>query len=503
MKDHSLLNSIFEKQEYHLLLLVMLSCLILFTTLHLGDLSGYDDAFYAHEGKQMLLTGDWWNVRFNGNLNFEYPPMFIWMEALSMKVFGVTDFAAKFPSALSGLLIIILVFSITRELTEDFWLPILATWVMLFTQYFLKYSMHAMTDVPFAFFFTLAIFCYVKGLKRPLFLALCGLPIGLAILTRSLLGTIVIAIIFAHILCTRNFRLLRSVHLLAGLLIACLLPAIWFYSQYKLHGSEFLTAHLSFFSGKLLPPKSPDVWKIIRNLMHYPRMLFKLYLPWFPLMIIGLYLQVKAMIRDKDRLATLLVVWVVLVIFSFSMAEAKILRYIMPAFPAFSILSAIPLNRWLSTSGKKLNLKVVYSLLIATALLIAIFANHKMRAEDMRQLAPIADANTSPGQQVYIYTSGQPQSNYIAQYLWYANRFCENSTDTNELFVKINNTGASVVIMDKETYANLVTDPNEPTFQLKRKKHRLVVKLEPLGESEKFICFKAMPSTNDARSDAD
>jgi 4-amino-4-deoxy-L-arabinose transferase-like glycosyltransferase len=494
MKDQGLLNRLFEKQEYHLLLIVVLSSLILFTTLHVGDLSGYDDAFYAHEGKQMLQTGDWWNVRFNGSLNFEYPPMFIWMEAMSMKWFGVTDFAAKLPSALSGLLIIILVFLITRSLTEDFWLPILATWVMLFTQYFLKYSMHAMTDVPFTLFFTLAIFFYVKGLERPQFLALCGLPIGLAILTRSLLGTLVIAVIVAHILFTKNFRVLRSVYFLGGLLIAILLPAIWFYSQYRLHGQEFLTAHLSFFSGKLMPPKRPDVWKIIRNLLHYPRMLFKLYLPWFPLMVIGLFLQGKAMLRTKDRLATLVVLWVVLVILAFSMAEAKILRYIMAAFPAFSILSAIPLNRWLSKAQHKINMKLVYGLLIAAALGIAIFANHKQRAEDMRQLAPIADANTTADQVVYIYTYGEPHSNYIAQFLWYANRFCENSRDANELFVKINNTGESVVIMDKATYASLITDPNNPEIHLKRKKHELVLQLQPLGESEKFICYKATPA---------
>lgn len=494
MKDQGLLNRLFEQQEYHLLLIVVLSALILFTTLHVGDLSGYDDAFYAHEGKQMLQTGDWWNVRFNGNLNFEYPPMFIWMEALSMKLFGVTDFAAKLPSALSGLIIIILVFLITRTLTEDFWLPILASWVMLFTQYFLKYSMHAMTDVPFTLFFTMAIFFYVKGLQRPLFLALCGLPIGLAILTRSLLGTIVLAILVAHILFTKNFRVLWSVPFLCALLIAFLLPSIWFYSQYKLHGNGFLTAHLSFFSGKLLPPKRPDVWKIIRNLLHYPRMLFKLYLPWFPLMVIGLFLQIKAMVRSKDSLATLVVLWVLLVLLAFSMAEAKILRYIMAAFPAFSILTAIPLNKWLSRVQNKVNMKVVYGILIAAALGIAIFANHKQRAEDMRILAPIADANTAPGQPVYIYTSGEPHSNYIAQFLWYANRFCENALDANELFVKINHTGTSVVIMDKATYAGLVADPNAPEIRLKRKKHELVLQLQPLGESEKFICYQAIPA---------
>ncbi|HZF40556.1 MAG TPA: hypothetical protein VE715_17170 [Blastocatellia bacterium] len=65
-----------------MLTVFILASIILFSHLGQGGLAGYDDAFYAHEGKQMLITGDWWNVRFNGSLNFEYPPMFMWLEAL-------------------------------------------------------------------------------------------------------------------------------------------------------------------------------------------------------------------------------------------------------------------------------------------------------------------------------------------------------------------------------------------------------------------------------------
>src|SRR5262245_2204634 len=93
-----------DTHRFHLVLLILLSSLLLFSSLHKGSLSGYDDALFAHEGKQMLATGDWWTVRDNGIPNFELPPLFIWLEALSMKVWGVNDFAAKFPAALAGLL---------------------------------------------------------------------------------------------------------------------------------------------------------------------------------------------------------------------------------------------------------------------------------------------------------------------------------------------------------------------------------------------------------------
>ncbi|HEX9596460.1 MAG TPA: glycosyltransferase family 39 protein, partial [Anaerolineales bacterium] len=165
-------SSVFQDHRTHFLLLSLFSFLILFVPLHRGDLSGYDDALYAHQAKEMIRSGDWWNVRFNGSLNFEYPPMFMWLEAISMSLLGFSDFAAKVPAALAGFGTILLVYFLARELTDEPWTPRLAMLVLVSTQYFMKYSTHAMTDVPFTFFFALAILLYLQGLRAPRYLAL-------------------------------------------------------------------------------------------------------------------------------------------------------------------------------------------------------------------------------------------------------------------------------------------------------------------------------------------
>src|SRR5271169_2144230 len=65
------------------LVLALLSALLLFPSLRRPGLAGYDDAYFAHEGKEMVRTGEWGNVRLNGDPNFEHPPLFIWLEAAS------------------------------------------------------------------------------------------------------------------------------------------------------------------------------------------------------------------------------------------------------------------------------------------------------------------------------------------------------------------------------------------------------------------------------------
>jgi len=92
----------FENPRGQFVVLVILAAMLLFIPLHRTGLAGYDDAFFAHQGKEIALTGDWWTIHFNGAPSFVYPPLYIWLEAASFKVFGIYDFAAKLPTALLG-----------------------------------------------------------------------------------------------------------------------------------------------------------------------------------------------------------------------------------------------------------------------------------------------------------------------------------------------------------------------------------------------------------------
>ena len=479
----ALLDQQFRSQKFHFFLIAALSFVMLFANLHRGDLSGYDDAAYAHEGKQMLLTGDWWNVRLNGHLDFDKPPMFIWLEALSMKFFGISDFAAKFPSALLGLGTILLVFFITRDLTDQFWLPILAMLILTCTQYFMKYAMHAMTGVPFTFFFTLAIFFYIKGLKRPGYLLMCGAAISFALLTRSPMGAVPLTIIVIHLFFIRRTRLLWSKYLIGCFLLALLPPAIWYLLQYRLHGDYFLSEHFSNIMAHAVStqPKSP--WERIAGYFHYPYLLLKLYWPWLPLMVMGLVMQLKKALHSRDLAGSLLIIWVVCVVLPFSLAESKVLRYILEAFPAFSIFAAIPLNIYIPSDRKDTWFKAAYLLLILAAVLISVSPTYRLRAEDMRKLAPIAEALTSPGQRVLLYTHGELQVDYRNQLIWYAERLCKHLTDMEEVKSMLEQAPHTVVIMDKGTFTHLFNNLDSHT--------------EILGESENFVCFKrAVRSTH-------
>ena len=72
-------------------ILAVLSAILVLAPLRTGDLTGYDDAQYAHIAKDILRTGDWLVLHSNGEPALENPPLLEWVEASLFAAFGFSD----------------------------------------------------------------------------------------------------------------------------------------------------------------------------------------------------------------------------------------------------------------------------------------------------------------------------------------------------------------------------------------------------------------------------
>ncbi|MGY3028446.1 ArnT family glycosyltransferase [Thermostichus sp. MS-CIW-30] len=62
----------------------------------------WDELIYASLARQMLASGDPLSLAINGEPFFEKPPLFFWLQALSMAVLGMNEWAARLPNAWVG-----------------------------------------------------------------------------------------------------------------------------------------------------------------------------------------------------------------------------------------------------------------------------------------------------------------------------------------------------------------------------------------------------------------
>ncbi|MFZ4547815.1 MAG: ArnT family glycosyltransferase [Bacteroidales bacterium] len=181
---------------------------------HLFD---WDEINFAECAREMIVTNDYVSVQINFKPFWEKPPLFIWMQVLSMKAFGINEFAARFPDAVCGIASLLVIFSIGKRLyNERFGL----WWVVAYAGSVLPhlYFRSGIIDPWFNLLIFIAVWFFVRvhdvkgqisNKQRLLFAVLSGVFTGLAILTKGPTALLILGLVFAITYLPDLLRLLK------------------------------------------------------------------------------------------------------------------------------------------------------------------------------------------------------------------------------------------------------------------------------------------------------
>ena len=103
----------------HLFLLLVAAAVLFFVGLGRLPLFEPDEGRNAEVAREMLASGDWVTPHFNGFAYLDKPAVYFWMVAASFKTFGVSEGAARLPSALMGVATMLLVWFVARRMFGD------------------------------------------------------------------------------------------------------------------------------------------------------------------------------------------------------------------------------------------------------------------------------------------------------------------------------------------------------------------------------------------------
>lgn len=208
---------------------------------------------YALTAKEMVLSGDWISPQIYGHYWFDKPVMFYWLTAIAFKIFGFTEFAARFFPAVFGLAALGLVYwggsKLYNERTGFF-----SSIVLLSCIEFFLISKSVITDAVLFLFFsgTLLFFylAYTSGNRRDwYFMYICA---ALATLTKGPVGFLLPGLIITlFMIWQKQWRLPLRMHLVTGTILFALITVPWYGMMVYLHGADFLNTFLAriIFSG--------------------------------------------------------------------------------------------------------------------------------------------------------------------------------------------------------------------------------------------------------------
>lgn len=217
-------NNLFE------ILIFIFSLLILplfFFKLGQTSLVSWDEAWYAEVARNIVKSGDLINMTWNGSPYFDHPVAGYWLMATVFKIFGVNEFWTRFPSALSAITSIILLYFLGKKLFNP--LVGLSSAIALSSAiWFVFRARSGNLDIILTMFFLLTILLAIKASESKKYILPLSLSLSLLFLTKTMVP---IAIMPVLILIFLKNRLYKLNDLILPALIFFTIAGGWFISQ--------------------------------------------------------------------------------------------------------------------------------------------------------------------------------------------------------------------------------------------------------------------------------
>ena len=143
-------------------LLITLASIILFLpflgSVHLFD---WDEVNFAEASREMLITHDYSIPQINFQPFWEKPPLFFWFQVISMKIFGVNEFASRFPNAVCGICTLLVLYKLGKKIMDQAFGML---WVLVYAGSLLPhfYFKSGIIDPWFNLFIFLAVYQFFK-----------------------------------------------------------------------------------------------------------------------------------------------------------------------------------------------------------------------------------------------------------------------------------------------------------------------------------------------------
>lgn len=338
-----------EKRDF-LLLLIFGATVLLAAN---GSLAITDpvESNYALTAKEMVASGDYLSPRIFGCYWFDKPALFYWELIVSCLVFGVNEFALRFPGVVMGLSSLALLYFFTRRLYGHK-TAFLAGGLLASSVGFWYVGKAVITDMTLFFFMSATMVSFYLGYaaeKRARYYAAFFFA-GLAVLTKGPIGFLLPGLLMLiYLVLRKDATELLRLRWGGGMILFLLVGGSWYYIMYTMHGALFLETFFgthNFLRATVAEHPMHNVW------FYYGLIFVASFLPWsVPLLwrtAKDLWRERGAALRrafaEKDTL--FLLVWALGTIVVYQCMATKYPTYTFPSLFPVAILAARSFERF-------------------------------------------------------------------------------------------------------------------------------------------------------------
>ncbi len=298
-----------------------------------------DEGAFSEATREMLKSGDYITTYLNGELRFDKPILIYWFQALSTKIFGLNEFAVRFPSAVAATLWVYVLYRFVKRYADEK-RALLGAFMMSVLLQITIIAKASIADALLNLFIALTLFniyLYYENRERK-FIYLTYLFMGLGVLTKGPIAVLIPFVVSGiFFLSKREFGAWWSALLNPiGIVIFLAVTLPWYLAEYHAQGQKFIEGF--FLKHNVERFKGPMEG-------HYGSMFY-----YIPVLIIGLLpfstIYLRALFdalkkRLKDDLTLYAVIWFGFVFLFFSLSGTKLPHYVIYGYTGLFVLTAL------------------------------------------------------------------------------------------------------------------------------------------------------------------
>lgn len=367
--------------------LTILFYFIFFHNIWAYALMDVDESRYVSMSKDMFHTKDFLTLYLNKQFFFEKPPLYFWGECLSFAFWGrVTEFTARFPVALDGMLCCFTVYFLGKRIISRGY-GVVSSLIFATSLEFLILAKFAILDIVVAtcIGFSLCFgiftnFCQEKHKKYCWWLFY--IFSGLAVMAKGIPGFVIpFGSMFFISLYSKNFKeIFKPLYFIPGIILFLLITLPWHIIMLKMHDPLFFEEYIvkhhieRFIGGNELGREQPFYFYILTLLWGF--------FPWiFSVLAVFIRKIVKKdfVLKNVTNIQKFLVyngIITLFVLVFFSASDTKLVTYILPIYGSLACLGGYIWTRYIEKGeySKIINITVyILGGIFILASIIALF----------------------------------------------------------------------------------------------------------------------------------
>lgn len=324
------------------LLLTLIIGTLFGATLGNYPLDAPDGARYAEIPREMVVSGDYITPHLNGLKYFEKPPLFYWLQAISIKVLGANELAVSIVNALMALGCCFLLYFTGRKLYNRL-SGILASFVFATSSLVFALTRVVTLDMALTFFLTGSLCSFLLAIQEPfgsrrnLYLWLMYVFAALAVMTKGLIGVAFPGmIILIWTIVFNQWRDLKTYRIISGIFIFLLITLPW-HILVQIKNPEFF--HFYFFQEHFLRYLTNYAGRV-QKWWFLPALFLSGLYPWVVFLPQAIVHHVpKQFSRWQQSKSTIfLLIWAVTIYTFYTFSNSQLIPYILPVLPPIAIL---------------------------------------------------------------------------------------------------------------------------------------------------------------------